>query len=176
MDRLQIDFSVSAAEIDESPRQDELPAVLVTRLAVEKAEAVAVKHPAAVVIGSDQLAIFRGRIIGKPGSVEAAIRQLSLFSGHCVKFLTAVAVVCHDSDYLSEKTVSTKVCFRQLEKSEIERYVAMDKPLDCAGGFKSESAGSALLASIQSDDPTAIIGLPLICLSSMLRQSGIQIP
>ncbi|MEE8339513.1 MAG: Maf family nucleotide pyrophosphatase [Xanthomonadales bacterium] len=174
--RLALDFTVFSPSIDETPLPDETPAGLVSRLAKEKALAVSGQHPDALVIGSDQLAIFEDRIIGKPGSVHKAVEQLQQFSGHCVQFLTAVAVNCTASGFFSNSTISTDVCFRVLDNAEIKRYVVMDNPLDCAGGFKSEAAGSTLLTHLRSDDPAAIIGLPLICLSAMLREAGIRIP
>jgi septum formation protein len=120
--------------------------------------------------------VFENRIIGKPGSVHKAVEQLQQFSGRCVRFLTAVAVNCTETGFFSNSSITTDVCFRVLEDAEIKRYVAMDNPLDCAGGFKSEAGGSALLTHMKSDDPAAIIGLPLICLSAMLRDAGFRIP
>ncbi len=176
LERLPLDFTVRLPSIDETPLPDEPPASLVSRLALEKAQAVSVHHPDALVIGSDQVAVFENRIIGKPGSVHKAVEQLQKFSGRCVRFLTSVAVNCTETGYFSNSTVTTDVCFRVLEDAEIKRYVAMDNPLDCAGGFKSEAGGSALLTHMKSDDPAAIIGLPLICLSAMLRDAGFSIP
>ncbi len=171
-----MDFTVLSPAIDETPLADEPPAGLVSRLAKEKARAVSAQHPDALVIGSDQLAVFENRIIGKPGSVHKAVEQLQQFSGQCVHFLTAVAVNCQQTGFFSSSTITTDVCFRVLDESEIKRYVATDNPLDCAGGFKSEASGSTLLTHMKSDDPAAIIGLPLICLSAMLREAGIRIP
>jgi septum formation protein len=176
LERLPLDFTVLSPSIDETPLPDEPPASLVSRLAKEKAEAVSGHHPDALVIGSDQLAVFENRIIGKPGSVGKAVEQLQQFSGQCVLFLTAVAVNCTETGFFSGSTITTDVCFRELDDEEIKRYVATDNPLDCAGGFKSEAGGSALLTHMQSDDPAAIIGLPLICLSAMLREAGIRLP
>ena len=176
LERLPLDFTVISPSIDETPHPDELPGDLVARLAMEKARAVSAQHPAALVIGSDQLAVFESRIIGKPGSVHKAIAQLQQFSGQCVQFLTAVAVSCTETGFFSNSTISTDVCFRVLDDSEIKRYVALDNPVDCAGGFKSEAGGSTLLTHMKSDDPAAIIGLPLICLSAMLREAGIPVP
>ena len=176
LERLPLDFTVLSPSIDETPHPDELPAGLVARLAKEKARAISALHPDALVIGSDQLAVFNGRIIGKPGSVRKAVEQLQQFSGQCVLFLTAVAVNCTQTGFFSSSTISTDVCFRVLDDSEIKRYVTMDNPVDCAGGFKSEAGGSALLTHMKSDDPAAIIGLPLIRLSAMLREAGIPVP
>ena len=176
LERLKLDFNVFSYSIDESPLKDESPAVLVSRLAKEKAQAVSSAYPRALVIGSDQLAVFDKQIIGKPGSVHNAVEQLRQFSGNCVRFHTSVAVNCSESGFFSHSTIDTDVYFRELENTEITRYVAMDNPIDCAGGFKSEAGGSALLTRMISDDPSAIIGLPLICLTEMLREAGIQIP
>ena len=176
LERLQVDFTVISPSIDEMPLPDEPPAGLVSRLAKEKARAVSDQHPDALVIGSDQLAVFENRIIVKPGSAQKAVEQLRQFSGQWVRFLTAVAVNCTQTGFYSNSTVTTDVCFRVLDDSEIQRYVVMDNPVDCVGGFKFEAGGSTLLTQIKSDDPAAIIGLPLICLSAMLRQAGHQIP
>jgi septum formation protein len=176
LERLPLNFTVISPSIDETPHPDELPGELVARLATEKARAVSVQHPGALVIGSDQLAVFENRIIGKPGSVDKAIEQLQQFSGQCVRFLTAVAVSCTETGFFSSSTISTDVCFRVLDDSEIKRYVTLDNPVDCAGGFKSEAGGSILLTHMKSDDPAAIIGLPLICLSAMLREAGFPVP
>ncbi len=176
LERLALDFKVISPSIDETPLPDESPAALVSRLAKEKAQAVSAQYPAALVIGSDQLAVFQNQISGKPGSVDKAVEQLHRFSGQCVQFLTAIAVNCTATGFFSNFTVPTDVYFRVLSDAEIRRYIAIDEPLDCAGGFKSEAAGSALLTGLKSDDPTAIVGLPLIRLSSMLREAGFRIP
>ena len=173
---MPFDFKVLSPSIDEEPLPDETPADLVSRLAGEKARVVSAQHPDALVIGSDQLAVFENRIIGKPGSAQNAVKQLRQFSGQCVRFLTAVAVSCTETGFFSSSTVPTDVCFRVLDNSEITRYVAADNPVDCTGGFKSEAGGSTLLTRMRSDDPTAIIGLPLICLSAMLREGGFRVP
>ena len=176
LERLPLDFTVLSPSIDETPHPDERPGSLVARLAKEKARAVSAQYPDAFVIGSDQLAVFKSRIIGKPGSVHKAVEQLQQFSGQCVRFLTAVAVNCTETAFFSSSTITTEVCFRVLDDSEIKRYVAVDNPVDCAGGFKSEAGGSTLLTHMKSDDPAAIIGLPLICLSAMLREAGFPVP
>ena len=176
LERLPLDFTVISPSIEETPLPDEPPASLVARLAREKARAVSAQHPAALVIGSDQVAMFENRIIGKPGTVHKAVEQLQQFSGQCVRFFTAVAVNCTDSGFFSSATITTDVCFRVLGDSEIKRYVATDHPVDCAGGFKSEAGGSSLLTHMKSDDPAAIIGLPLIYLSAMLREAGFPVP
>ncbi len=174
--RLHLPFSTVAPEVDETPRSGEDAAALTHRLARAKAEAVAEQFPQAVVIGSDQVADFSGQAIGKPGNPDRAVKQLLQFSGRTVVFRTAVAVVCRQSGFLQQQTVNTEVCFRTLTEAEVRRYVALDNPLDCAGGFKSEAAGCMLMQSMNSDDPNAIIGLPLISLTAMLRASGYQLP
>lgn len=176
LQRLQIDFTVQAPEVDETPLENEQPIDLVRRLAILKASAIAELHPAAVVIGSDQVAIFERRIIGKPGTRERALQQLGEFSGHSVEFLTAVSVQCLESGYSSHKVITSEAGFRVLSRDETERYLDMDDPLDCAGGFKSEAGGSSLLEHLRSDDPTAIIGLPLITVAALLRDNGFHIP
>ena len=176
LERLGIPFEVHSPQIDETAKPGESPARLVQRLAAEKAEAVARLLPAAVVIGSDQLALHDGQVVGKPGTAARARRQLASFSGSRVDFLTALSVRCEDSGFRFENTVTTEVWFRSLSQAEIRRYVARDDPIDCAGGFKSEATGTALLQAMRSDDPTAIIGLPLICLAEALRQAGFDLP
>jgi len=176
LETLQLEFRVQSPNIDETPMDSESPEQLVVRLARQKARAIADIHPAAVVIGSDQLAVFKGRVIGKPGSEENAVRQLQQFSGSSVQFLTAVRICCNDSGFDAGSVVVTDVHFRILTEEEIRRYVEMDQPFDCAGGFKSEAAGSTLLKSMRSDDPSAIIGLPLITVSRLLREAGFNLP
>jgi septum formation protein len=176
LDRLRLEFSVLAPAVDEFPLDQESPQQTVVRLAREKALAVSARHPAAVVIGSDQLAVFEDRIIGKPGSCEKAVGQLKQFSGQQILFLTAVHVCCSDSGFDRGEAVNTEVKFRVLSDAEIRRYVALDQPLDCAGGFKSEASGISLLESMHSEDPTAIIGLPLIAVSRLLRATGFRTP
>ena len=176
LQRLGIAFSCESPEIDESAGPDESPAALVERLALQKAQAVSRRHPRAVIIGSDQLAIFNHRTVGKPGTHEAALKQLASFSGKVVEFLTAVSVQCHDNDFMEQYTDTTRVYFRELQPFEIERYLIKEKPYDCAGAFKAESLGITLLERVLSDDPTALIGLPLIHTAAMLRRAGIDLP
>jgi len=176
LERLGLEFETCSPEIDETRREGEAAEDLAARLAGQKARAVARDKPTAIVIGSDQVAICRGQIIGKPGSVSHAIGQLQGFSGKSVQFLTAISVICVETQFRQDRITSTDVCFRELSEAEIERYVNIDQPLDCAGSFKSERAGISLLKSMTSDDPTAIIGLPLIALSQALREAGFQLP
>jgi septum formation protein len=149
---------------------------LAQRLARLKAEAVAVRHPDSVVIGSDQVAVRGSDRLGKPGSVERCIEQLERSSGREVEFLTAVHVVNGPAGNAEVHVDRTVVRFRPLSRPEIERYVAADRPIDCAGGFKAESLGIALFERIESADPTGLTGLPLIWLSHALRRAGIAVP
>jgi septum formation protein len=176
--RLQIPFESRAPGVEETPLAGESGAALVTRLARAKASAVAARHPDAWVIGSDQAAVLLGTalILGKPGSVAACIEQLSQCSGRTLSFFTAVALVRDRDSSAIEFVDTTQVDFRQLDRATIERYVERESPLDCAGGFKSESLGITLCDAIHSEDPTAIIGLPLIRLGAALRSVGFDLP
>jgi septum formation protein len=166
--------------VDETARTGERPAATAARLARAKATAVALQHPEAWVIGSDQVAARGGSagelILGKPGTEARCIEQLRACSGATVSFMTAVAVVQHNGHAVHEFMDTTQVVFRRLDEDTIARYVALEMPLDCAGGFKSEGLGIALCDSIDSADPSALIGLPLIRLSSVLRSVGFELP
>lgn len=174
--RLQIDFTTIAPNIDETRRPGETPETYVRRLAREKAAAVAADHPRAVVIGSDQCSACRGEILGKPGTVERAIDQLLAASGQPVTLTTAVAVHDPASGHIEVDAVTTDVRFRRLARAAIERYVHTDQPLDCAGAFRAEGLGISLFESIRTDDPNALIGLPLIALNQLLGRIGIIRP
>jgi septum formation protein len=176
LERLPLEFETVSPDTDESVLPGETPRDLVRRLALAKARSVADKYPSAIVIGSDQVAECDGAIIGKPGDAESARQQLAGFSGRRVVFLSGFAVVQEESHFLFEQTVSTEVEFRSLGAAEIARYVERDNPVDCAGSFKSECGGTMLLRHMRSDDPTAIMGLPLIALSQALRQAGVTLP
>ena len=176
LQRFGIPFDSESPEIDETVLNNESPRELVGRLAEKKAEVVSGQYPLAVVIGSDQVAIFDGQIIGKPGNHKAATRQLSSFSGQIVEFLTAVSVLCRDTGFSEQYTDCTRVCFRSLQDEEIERYLQQERPYDCAGAFKAESLGIVLFERIISEDPTALIGLPLIRTAAMLRSAGLPLP
>lgn len=176
LERLRISFSARSPGIDESPREDEAPHALVSRLAVEKAAAIAEQDPAEVVIGSDQVAVHEGRMVGKPGDAEHAAAQLRAFSGQTVQFLTSVAVLTAADRVVGQAVVETRVEFRQISADEIERYLRADTPFDCAGSFRAESLGPALFESSFSQDPTAIIGLPLIETARLLRMAGFKVP
>ena len=173
LERLRIPFSVAAPEVDETPLQGEQPAVLASRLALAKAHAVATLFPEAVVIGSDQVADLEGLPLGKPGTHERAVAQLQQMRGRTVVFQTAVAVVCRASGFERAALAAVKVRFRQLSDEMIENYLRAEQPYDCAGSAKSEGLGIALLESIDSDDPTALVGLPLIRTCQLIEAAGI---
>ena len=172
--RLQLPFDVAAPGVDEAPAPGETPADLACRLALAKARAVAVQHPRAVVIGSDQVADLDGEPIGKPGSYERAVEQLRRMRGREVIFQTALAVVREDTGYQAVERAAVRVRLRALSDVEIDQYLRLEQPYDCAGSARSESLGIALLDSIDSDDPTALIGLPLIRTCRMLRAAGLD--
>lgn len=175
LQRLQIPFEVAAPDVDETPHAGETPSVLAQRLALAKAMAVARLFPQAVVIGSDQVADLKGRPLGKPGTHDKAMAQLRQMRGQTVVFQTAVSVVCLESGFEQNSLASVKVTFLDLSDDEIENYLRAEQPYDCAGSAKSEGLGIALLASIDSDDPTALVGLPLIRTCQMLRAAGIPL-
>jgi septum formation protein len=176
LERLGLPFTVVAAAIDETRQAGELPGQLVMRLSHAKAEKVSRSQPDSVVIGSDQLAVFNDSVVGKPGTTERAMAQLRRFSGHEIVFLTAISVQCAISGFSATEVVPTSVSFRELNEEEIERYVCIEQPLDCAGGFKAESLGISLFERLGSDDPTALIGLPLIATARLLRSAGFCLP
>jgi septum formation protein len=161
--------------VDETPRPGETPRDIALRLAVEKARAVAAKHPDAVVIGSDQVADLAGQPLGKPGTHERATQQLRQMSGQVVVFHTAVAIVCRATGFEESDLAPVRVTFRQLGDAEIENYLRAERPYDCAGSARSEGLGIALLERIDSDDPSALVGLPLIRTCRMLRAAGVRL-
>lgn len=175
LERLNIAFQVVAPDVDETPMLLEAPWTLAERLALAKARAVAAQFPQAVVIGSDQVADLKGQSLGKPGTHDKAVTQLRQMRGQTVIFQTAVAVVCLQTGFEQCRLASVRVKFRDLTDIEIENYLQIEKPYDCAGSAKSEGLGIALLDSIDSDDPTALIGLPLIRTSQMLRAAGVEL-
>jgi septum formation protein len=175
LQRLQIPFDVAAPEVDESPLPGESPRQLAERLALAKARAVASGFPSAVVIGSDQVADLNGLPLGKPGSHGQAVIQLRQMRGQTVIFQTAVAVVCLESGFEQSSLAAVRVKFRELSDDEIENYLRAEQPYDCAGSAKSEGLGIALLDAIESDDPTALVGLPLIRTCKMIRAAGVAL-
>jgi len=175
LSRLQWPFDVVAPEVDETPLVGEAPLALATRLALAKANAVASQFPQAVVIGSDQVADLKGLPLGKPGTHERACAQLRQMSGQTVIFQTALAVVCQASGFVETDLAAVRVQFRDLSDAEIEYYLLTEQPYDCAGSAKSEGLGIALLERIDNDDPTALVGLPLIRTCRLLRAAGLPL-
>ncbi len=174
LQRLGLPFEVVAPNVDESPHPGEAPAALAERLAMAKAQAVAASFADAVVIGSDQVAELDGQPVGKPHTHERALAQLRAMSGRRVLFHTAVAVVRRERGFARGELASVAVSFRTLGTAEIERYLRAEQPYDCAGSAKCEGLGITLLAAIDSDDPTALIGLPLIRTCALLREAGLD--
>ena len=175
LERLRIAFDVCAPDVDESALAGETPKQLACRLAMAKARAVAAQFPAAVVIGSDQVADLDGLALGKPGNHARATAQLQQMRGKTVIFQTAVAVVCLESGFAQMDLAQVKVTFRELTDPEIEAYLRAETPYDCAGSAKSEGLGITLLQAIDSDDPTALVGLPLIRTCRMIQAAGVRI-
>ena len=174
LERLRIPFEVISPKVDESPFPGESTLELALRLAKAKASAVAKDHPEAWVIGSDQVADLCGATISKPGNFERAMAQLQLMRGASVTFHTALCLMNGDEE--TTVSVPTQVTFRKLSDEILEAYLHAEEPYDCAGSAKSEGLGISLLESIQSNDPSALIGLPLITLSGLLREAGFTIP
>ena len=174
--RLRLPFRVVAPEVDESPRDGEPPPALARRLALAKAEAVAEREPTAWVIGSDQVASADGRTpVGKPGDHAAAVGQLRAASGRELVFHTAVALVNREAGFASCDAVETRVRFRRLDEATIERYLRLEPAYDCAGPARSEALGIALVERIGDDDPSALVGLPLISVCSLLARAGLPV-
>ena len=175
LSRLRLPFEVASPDVDEAPLPGEAPEALARRLALAKARAVAARHPEAVVIGSDQVACCEGRLLGKPGSREAALAQLRAMSGRDAVFLTAVAVAMPGAA-TAQWLDTTTVRFRALADDAIARYIDAEQPWDCAGSFRCEGLGIALFEAIESNDPTALVGLPLIATARLLRAAGFVLP
>jgi septum formation protein len=176
LQRLGLPFETEAPGTDETPQPGEEPAALAMRLSMEKAKAVAARFPSAIVIGSDQVACMQGQMFGKPGNAENAIAQLERLSGQNVVFHTGLALLRGDTGSKHLCCIPTEVRFRSLLADEIRRYVAIERPFHCAGSAKSEGLGISLLEAIHTEDPTALIGLPLIALSRFLRAEGVCVP
>lgn len=175
MQRLRIRFDVADPGVDETPLANESPRDLAVRLALAKAQAVAQRFPNAVVIGSDQVADLNGEPIGKPGDHARATTQLRRMRGQSLVFQTAVAVVCQATGFSQSALAPVRVRFRDLSDAEIESYLLAEQPYDCAGSAKSEGLGISLVEAIESDDPTALVGLPLIRTCQLLRAAGVRI-
>lgn len=174
LERLRLPFSSDSPRVDETPLRGEAPAALAERLALAKAHEVSRRHPDAVVIGADQVADLAGAPLGKPGGHDRAVAQLRSMSGQTVVFHTGVAVLRPARGFERVVRVSVTVRFRKLSEAEIETYLYAEEPYDCAGSAKSEGLGITLLEAIESDDPTALIGLPLIATARLLREAGID--
>ncbi|GAA5168324.1 Maf family protein [Viridibacterium curvum] len=180
LERLGLAFETDRPDVDESPLPGEAPTVTAERLSIAKARAVAVRHPDALIIGSDQVAYRQtesgGERFGKPGTIERAIAQLQAMRGQSVFFHTGLCLLDSRDNSQQVDGVSTEVRFRQLNDTEIRRYVEKELPLDCAGSAKSEGLGISLLEYMRGDDPNALVGLPLIALCRMLRNAGVTVP
>jgi septum formation protein len=175
LNRLHLPFDVQPPEVDETALPGETPRELAERLALEKARAVAARFPEAVVIGSDQVADLAGEALGKPGDHARATAQLRKMRSQTLIFQTAVAVVCQATGFVERDLAPVRVVFRDLSDAAIEQYLQAEQPYDCAGSAKSEGLGIALLSAIDSDDPTALVGLPLIRTCRMLRSAGVEL-
>ena len=176
LERLRLPFDVAAPDVDEAALEGEAPRGLAIRLAQAKADAVARNHPDAVVVGSDQVADLDGTALGKPGTRDRAVAQLQRCSGREVAFHTAICVRHATSDRTETLVDLTRVRFRGIDDAEIGRYLDLEQPYDCAGSFKCEGLGACLFESIHNEDPTALIGLPLIALARALRSFGYALP
>ncbi len=175
LERLGLPFAIAVPDIDESPLPGETPEAMVLRLAEQKARRVAPTHPQGLIIGSDQVAVLDGRVAGKPGGHEAAVAQLLASSGRTVAFLTALCLLNAASGRSQAEVVTTRVTFRALDRETVEGYVAIERPYACAGALQVEQLGITLLERIESDDPSALIGLPLIRLARMLAAEGVDL-
>lgn len=176
LNKLQLDFVCVSSEVDESPFQDETAQAMVVRLSIAKTNALSSQYPNHLIIGSDQIATCAGQMLGKPGSLEKAIQQLKAQSGQEVSFYTGVCVLNSASGEYFTDIDSCTVHFKNLTEQQIRNYLAIDKPFDCAGSFKSEGYGITLFNKIIGEDPNALIGLPLIKLVKLLNQCGLSIP
>ncbi len=175
LQKLGLEFQCASPDIDETPHPGEAPEDLVARLAREKAVAIAQRHPRALIIASDQVALLEGEILGKPGGHEEATRQLRNCSGKVVTFLTSLALLNSASQTMQLEVVPYSVHFRQLGETQIEHYLRAEQPYNCAGSFKSEGLGIALFEKLEGDDPNTLIGLPLIRLVKMFEQEGVYV-
>jgi len=172
LEKLGHPFECIAPETDETPKPEETPEQLVERLAIAKAQAVASKTNDALVIGSDQVAVINGQIVGKPGNFDNAFKQLKEASGKRITFLTGLSLINSKTGKIHSTVVPFKVVFRYLRDSQIENYLKAEKPFNCAGSFKSEGLGISLFERLEGDDPNTLMGLPLIRLNAMLEIEG----
>jgi septum formation protein len=176
LERLKLPFKIASPDVDETPHSGEAPAVTAGRLALAKAQAAHARFPRSLIIGCDQVAFCEGVRLDKPGDHAGAVRQLRHARGKCVSFITAIVLVNTSSGRTQTNLVPTEVRFRSISDQEIERYLHAEPAYDCAGSAKAEGLGISLVKSIQSSDPTALIGLPLIALSEMLRNENVSVP
>lgn len=176
LQKLPLSFATDSPDIDEIPLENESPQSLVKRLSEAKARAVAIRHPHSLVIGSDQVAVLKGKILGKPGTHEKAVQQLREASGNEVIFNTGLCLLNTDNGKAQVSCVPFVVQFRKLDDEQIERYLTHEEPYNCAGSFKSEGLGITLFEKLSGDDPNTLIGLPLIELVRMLENEGIILP
>jgi 7-methyl-GTP pyrophosphatase len=175
LERLQLPFEVIAPDVDESPRPEETPSTLVERLAIEKARKIADGRPGTLVIGSDQVAVYNGTIVGKPHSHDKAVEQLRSASGKAVTLYTGLALFNADTRHVQHEVIPYRVTFRTLSDAQIESYLRKEQPYSCAGSVRSEGLGIVLLERFEGDDPNTLIGLPLIRLVRMLENEGVNI-
>ena len=175
LDRLRLEYECLSPDIDESLAVGETASEYVCRLAEAKARSVASSYPQAVVIGSDQCALLDDQILGKPGSHEKALQQLRRAQGKTVVFHTAVCVIQLARDFCAVEDVPFEVDFRSLDDTQLEHYLRVEQPYQCAGSFKAEGYGICLFSRLRGDDPNALIGLPLITLTAMLESAGIEV-
>ena len=175
LERLQLDFQTISPDIDESHHQGERAEDYVCRLARQKAEVIAEQHPLSIIIGSDQCALLDGKILGKPGSHEIALEQLKNSRGKTIVFHTGLCVMQQSSGFREVEDILFEVTFRELSDEQLEHYLRVEQPYECAGSFKSEAYGICLFSEMRGNDPTALVGLPLIRLTNMLERAGISI-
>ncbi|MHB8741735.1 MAG: Maf family protein [Sulfuricaulis sp.] len=175
LERLHIPFDVAVPDVDETPHPGETPSALVKRLAIEKARKIAGQTSGALVIGSDQVALYDGCIVGKPHSHDNAVQQLRAASGKTVTLYTGLALINTDSRHVQCEVIPYRVAFRPLTDAQIQSYLHKEQPYSCAGSVRSEGLGIALLERFEGDDPNTLIGLPLIRLVRMLEKEGMQI-
>lgn len=175
LERLGLAFEVAAPHVDERPLRGEAPCDTALRLAGLKAQAVRAAHRDALIVGSDQVALSEGRLLGKPGDHASAVRQLRALSGKIAEFHTAVTLLDATNSQAQSRIVPCKVLFRTLDDARIENYLRREQPYDCAGSAKIEALGIALVARVDTEDPTSLIGLPLIALTEMLERAGLPV-
>lgn len=176
LEKLRLTFTTAKPDIDETPLSNESVKEMVRRLSLQKAQEIAKQNTAKIIIASDQTAVFNDRPIGKPHNYQNAVKQLNQFSGQTIIFYTGLAIIDQSNQKIYQEMEETKVSFRKLSETDIHNYLMLEEPYQCAGSFKSEGLGISLFKSIQTEDPNALIGLPLIKLVSIFKEIGLQIP